>query len=94
MENTEFSVILNMLNEISHKFDTLEHKVDTKIDALENKFNTKINALENKFDSKFDALENKVNNNSTNIITIINTISRIQKDITGLRDDIETVYSL
>lgn len=101
MANTEFSVILNMLNEINHKFDSLEKKFDTKIDAFEKKVDSKINSLEEKFDGKFnsleekfDALENKVDNNSTNIITILNTISKVQKDIIYLRDDIETVYSL
>ncbi len=116
MANTEFSAILNMLNEINKKvdtgFDTLDKKIDIKIgtleknfdakievldkkiDALEKKFDAKIDALDKKFDARFDALEEKVHNNSTNIITIINAISKIQKDIIYLRDDIDTVYSL
>ena len=98
MANTEFSAILNMLNEINKKvdtgFDTLDKKIDIKIGTFEKNFDAKIDALDKKFDARFDALEEKVHNNSTNIITIINVISKIQKDIVLLRDDIDTVYSL
>lgn len=53
--------------------------------------NQRIDSLEKKFNNKFDTLEEKVDNNSNNIINILNTTSKVQKYITELR---KTVYSL
>lgn len=101
MENQENSYIITILkeikqdiNETNQRIDSLEEKFDNRIDSLEEKFDKRIVSLEEKFDNKFDTLEKKVDNNSANIIRILNTTSKMQKDITELRDDIETVYSL
>lgn len=79
---------------LDKKIDDKFNYLDNKIDALEEKFDKKFDTLEKKFDKKLDALNKKVDNNSANIIKILNTISKMQKDIVDLRDDIETVYSL
>ncbi len=79
MENQENSYIITILKEIKQDINDTNQRIDS---------------LEEKFDNKFDTLEKKVDNNSANIIRILNTTSKMQKDITELRDDIETVYSL
>ena len=61
---------------------------------MEKKFNDKIDALEKKFDTKFDELNKKVNHNSVNIIKVLGTISKMEKNIADLRDDFYTVYDL
>ena len=83
-----------MEQNFNSRFNSLEQKFDNKLNTLEQKFNNKFDALEQKFDNKFDALEQKVDNNSSNIIKILNTISKMQKDIADLRDDFYTVYDL
>lgn len=58
----------------------MEKKYDSKFDAMEKKFDSKFDAMEKKYDAKFDSIENR-------LITM-------QKDITDLRDDFNTVYDL
>lgn len=76
------------------RFNAMEKKYDAKFDALEKKFDTKFDAMEKKYDAKFDVLEKKVDNNSAHILRLINTTSKMQKDIADLRDDFYTVYDL
>lgn len=77
-----------------NRFNALEKTFDEKLATFERTFDDKLVSVEKTFDKKLDALEKKVDNNSANIIKILNTISIMQKDITYLRDDVETVYSL
>lgn len=61
---------------------------------MEKNLNARFDAIEKKYDAKFDILEKKVDNNSAHILRLINTTSKMQKDIADLRDDFYTVYDL
>lgn len=86
MNNQESSIIISMLQNMQQDI------IEMKQSILQT--NNRIDALENKFDEKLVALEKKVDNNSANIVKILNTISIMQKDIAFLRDDVETIYAL
>lgn len=90
MQNQENSTIIAILNNINENMNKMKKSIMDEIKQT----NQRIDSLEEKFENKFDTLEKKVNNNSANIVRILNITSKMQKDITDLRDDIETVYSL
>lgn len=90
MQNQENSTIIAILNNINENMNKMKKSIMNEIKQT----NQRIDSLEEKFENKFDTLEKKVNNNSANIVRILNITSKMQKDITDLRDDIETVYSL
>ena len=86
------------INELDKKFeekiDALDKKFEAKIDALDKKFENRINELDKKFDTKFDSLSSKIDNNFHNIIKIQTTLTKMQKDISDLRTDVDVVYDL
>lgn len=88
--NQTISILSKNQDLLFEQNKALDKKIDDKFNYLDNK----IDALEIKFDDKFVALEKKVDNNSANIVKILNTVSKMEKDITDLRDDVETIYSL
>lgn len=90
MQNQENSTIIAILNNMNENMNKMKKSIMDEIKQT----NQRIDSLEEKFENKFDTLEKKVNNNSANIVRILNITSKMQKDITDLRDDIETVYSL
>ena len=92
------TLIIEQYNSLDKKIDTkineLDKKFEAKIDALDKKFENRINELDTKFDIKFDSLSSKIDNNFHNIIKIQTTLTKMQKDISDLRTDIDVVYDL
>ena len=92
------TLIIEQYNSLDKKIDTkineLDKKFEAKIDALDTKFENRINELDTKFDTKFDSLSSKIDNNFHNIIKIQTTLTKMQKDISDLRTDIDVVYDL
>ena len=92
------TLIIEQYNSLDKKIDTkineLDKKFEAKIDALDTKFENRINELDTKFDIKFDSLSSKIDNNFHNIIKIQTTLTKMQKDISDLRTDIDVVYDL
>lgn len=100
MENQEKSAIITILNEMRQDMNKMMQSIDgtnKRIDSLDKKVDSldkKVDSIETKFDNKFASLEKKVDNNSANIIKLLNITTKMQKDVEDLREDVETVYSL
>lgn len=94
MENQENSAIITILNEMRQDMNKMKDNILNEMRQSIGETNKRIDSLEEKFNNKFDSLEKKVDNNSVNIIKILTTTSKMQKDIEDLREDVETVYSL
>lgn len=75
----------------------MENQEKSAIITILNEMRQDMNKMMQSIDGtnkRIDSLEKKVDNNSTNIIKLLNTTSKMQKDIEYLRDDLETVYTL
>lgn len=76
--------LIDVLNRLETKIDSLDKKIDTKFDYLDKKINTEVNSLNNKIDTKFDYLDKKIDKLSEDFKDIKVDIATLKEGQNGM----------
>jgi chromosome segregation ATPase len=91
--------LIDVLNRLETKIDSLDQKIDTKFDYLDKKIDTEVNSLNNKIDTKFDSLDKKIDTEVNSLNNKIDTkfdsldrkFDKLSEEFKDIKVDIATL---